>query len=339
MKSLELTKEEKEILHAHKKSSPFVLVRDKISCLLMLSEGIKVDSIANVLDRSTKTIYGWITDYENRNLSSLFTGHAGNQNAAKLTKKQKEEIAQVLKQPPSEYGLPKEFWDVPQLKEYTQAIFGVEYESRQSYHFLLEYGKLSFKYPDKISPRRDEQQIANQFEKIRNELEGLPKSYVVYAADETRLQYETEKRRAWLPKGKRTLVKTERSKEHQNYLGFLNQENGKLKMYRIERGNQECTIEVLEKLLQAHPNKKVCVVWDNARWHKGKKIREKLKKGRTLEGLHLINFPPYAPETNPIEHVWQWGKSQISNRDVGNFEKLRSDFEGNLKSRKFEYKI
>jgi uncharacterized protein YigA (DUF484 family) len=49
----------------------------------------------------------------------------------------------------------------------------------------------------------------------------------VFAADETRLEKQSETRRAWLKRGERTVVKTERSKEHQNYLGFLNQKTGK----------------------------------------------------------------------------------------------------------------
>jgi transposase len=304
-----------------------------------MSESVKIEVIAMVTDRKSWTVYEWIKSFRKSRLGSLFTGHASNQNASKLTREQKKEVAEILKQPPNEYGLPKEFWDVPQLKEYTQAVFGIEYESRQSYYFLLEFGKLSFKYPDSRSPRRDEQEITRQIYKLRKEIEELPDDYIVYTADETRLQYETEKRKAWLPKGERTFVKTERSKECQNYLGFLDQKSGELKLYRIERGNQWCTIKVLEKLLEDHPQKRVCVVWDNARWHKGRILREELKKGKKLQKLHLLNFPPYAPETNPIEHVWQWGKSQISNRDTGDFGKLRSDFERCIKFRKFEYKI
>ncbi|MBU4480857.1 hypothetical protein KKH59_00915, partial [Patescibacteria group bacterium] len=34
-----------------------------------------------------------------------------------------------------------------------------------------------------------------------------------------------------------------------------------------------------------------CLIWDNARWHKSKQLREKLKKNNSLKHIHLINFP------------------------------------------------
>jgi hypothetical protein len=61
---------------------------------------------------------------------------ANNQHAAKLTRNQKLELKTTLQQPPSDQGLPKEFWDVPTIKEYVSAEFGVVYESVQSYHYL-----------------------------------------------------------------------------------------------------------------------------------------------------------------------------------------------------------
>lgn len=49
-------------------------------------------------------------------MASLFTGHKDNENASKLTREQKAEIKHVLSDKPSVYGLPKEFWNTPELK-------------------------------------------------------------------------------------------------------------------------------------------------------------------------------------------------------------------------------
>jgi transposase len=110
-------------------------------------------------------------------------------------------------------------------------------------------------------------------------------------------------------------------------------------VFEIEHGNQLETIKVLEKLLAQYPDKKVCVVWDNATWHKGKLLRSNLSKGKSLERLHLISFPPYAPEHNPIEHVWQYAKSQISNRHEYPFPEIKQDFLASITNRVFDYKI
>src|SRR5258708_15973381 len=115
---------------------------------------MKVEEIAYAVVRDARTIERWIKDFGDRRMGSIFSGMAGNDHAGKLTKEQKEEIKKVLDKKPSSYGLPKEFWDVPQLKKYVYARFGAVYETDRSYHFLLEYGNLSFKVPDKFNVRR-----------------------------------------------------------------------------------------------------------------------------------------------------------------------------------------
>jgi transposase len=272
---------------------------------------------------------------------SIFSGMERNEHASKLTREQKEEIKSVIGQPPNEQGIPKEFWDVPKLKNYVQARFGVIYESDVSYHFLLRFSGLSLKYPDKLSPRRNEKLITKRIKEIKKEIKPFLKdpNWVVLASDETRLQLEAEIRRAWLVKGKRTIVKTERSSEHQNYLGFLDQKTGECQIYSIERGNQTETIRVLKQLMKKYPGKQVCVIWDNAKWHSGAILRRELAKQKQLKDLYLIHFPPYAPDHNPIEHVWQTAKSQIANKHSVSFKQTKQQFEDSIMGRTFNYKI
>lgn len=307
----------------------------------MRKQGISVKDVAASLFREERTITRWIKDFSLRRMASMFNGMEQNEHASKLTKAQKQQIREVVGQPPDEYGIPKEFWDVPKLKKYVTAEFGVEYESETSYHFLLKFSGLSFKYPDKLSPRRNEEQIVKRIAEIKKDIAPLLKdpTWTVFCSDETRVQLEAEIRKAWLVKGKRTIIQTERSKEHQNYLGFLDQKNGECQVYEIERGKQVCIIPVLEQLVKKYPDKNVCVIWDNATCHKGKLLQAKLKKGKSLERLHLIAFPPYAPDHNPIEHVWNYGKNTIKNRSNQAFETIKKAFLDGIMQKTFSYRI
>lgn len=93
----------------------------------------------------------------------------------------------MFAKPPTEYGLPKEFWDVPQSKTYAQAEFGVVYERVPSHHFLPKFSELSFKYPAKFNIRRDEEGITTRMEEIQKEVVGCLKdpNWEVFASDET----------------------------------------------------------------------------------------------------------------------------------------------------------
>lgn len=328
MIKIQLAEEEKQTLKNYFKSTSLILIRLKSQAILMKSRGISFVDIAAVLDRDERTVRRWIKDFKYRRLGSIFTGQKDNQHAAKLTRTQKAEIRRVLLRKPSVYGLPKEFWNVPQLKTYVFARFGVVYESDRSYHFLLEFGNLSFKYPDKFNVKRDERKIADRMEVIYEEILPYMESpeWEVFCSDEVRLQLEAIRRRAWLKKGAKTVLRVERSREYQNYLGFLNQKTFRCHVFEIAWGRAKEIIKATAKFIKLYPDKKICIIWDNAACHKGYLVRKALFKGELLERVHLIALPPYAPDYNPIEHVWNTGKEKLSNNQDKLFEETKQKF-------------
>lgn len=338
---IELTQEEKDLLRQYFQTSPLKLIRLKAQAVLMRSKGLKYGDISDLLFKNERTVKRWIRDFSETRMASIFTGHQNNENASKLTREQRKEIKETLNKPPSECDIPKEFWSVPTLKEYVQAEFGIIYESERSYHFLLKFSDLSFKQPATFDIKRDEELIKKRMAEIVLETNKYlaDNQWEVLASDETRIQLEAITRRAWLKKGEKTIIKTERSNEYQNYIGFLDQKTFKCHLYELKWQNQEEIIESIEKLLRLYPDKRICIVWDNAPFHKGKLIRETLKKGNLLERVHLINFPPYAPDVNPTEHIWDKAKKGVANIQLETFEKVKKAFRGFITTRKFRYQI
>lgn len=338
---INLSTDEADLLQRYRKTSPIALIRDKSQAILLRSRGVKINDIVFSLNSSYRTVERWIKDFDQRRMASIFSGLVGNENAAKLTREQKDEIAEVLKKQPSAYGLSKGFWDVPQLKKYIYARFGQVYESDRSYHFLLEFGNLSFKYPDKFNIKRNEQKIAIRMEQIYKEI--LPfmedRNWEVFCCDETRMQLEAITRRAWLQKGKKTVIKVERSDDYQNYLGFLNQKTFRCHVFEIAWGRAEEIIRATGEFIKLYPNKRICIIWDNATCHKGILFRQALATGGLLERVHLINLPPYAPDVNPIEHVWETTKDALSNDQSCNFEITKQKFMQQVNGQIFYYQI
>lgn len=339
--NFELTNDEKPILKEYFKTSPIPLIRNKAQAVIMFASGLEFDQISQFLFKTSRTISRWIGDFRDRRLASLFCGYVDNENAKKLTKAQKIEIKAVLKEAPTEQGLSKDFWDVPQLKSYVQAKFGVVFESERSYHFLLKFSDLSFKQPDTFSIRRNDDLIKARMIEIREEIKPYLQDpeWEVFAADETRMVLEALTRKAWLKRGERTIIKVKQSNEYQSYFGALNQKSFKCHAYELDWQNQAEIVKALERLLADYPGKKLCLVWDNAAFHKGKVIREALKKDNLLEKVHLINLPPYAPDFNPIEHVWNTIKSSLSNKQFDSFEITKKMFMDEINKRTFNYKL
>lgn len=342
MRDITLSEEEHDLLKRYSRKCYLEAMRLKSLALLMKEKGIKVYDIADIVSREEHAVTRWVREWEESRMGSIFTGHEGNNNAGKLTAEQREEIKRVLSSPPSEEGLPKEFWDVPALKEYVKAEFGVVYESDRSYHFLLKFSNLSFKYADEFDRRRGEEgEITSRVEEIREEIKPFIDNpdWEVFASDEVRIELEAITRRAWLKRGERTIIKVNREREYQSYIGMLNQRTFGCHLYEMTWQNQEEVIEALKKLKGDYPDKRICIVWDNAKFHKGKKIREELSKGGALGNFHLINFPPYAPDKNPIEHVWNNAKSAIANIQRDTFEDTKVAFVGHIRGKNFMYRI
>ena len=341
MTKTNIADEEKLVLRAYAKTSPLVLVRLKAQAVLMASKGMTPLDIGDIAERSKRTVELWLRDWNQRRLASIFTGHSDNDNAALLTREQKEEIRQALQSPPSDFGLPKEFWDVPQLKQYVEASFGVVYDNDRSYHFLLQFSNLSFKYPDTLDRRRDDTFIAERLAVIRKEIKPLFQDDrgEIFTVDEVRIQQEAITRRAWLQKGERTVLKVNRDKEAQSYIGFLNQKTFGCELFELAWQNQQTVLVALEQFLTGHPDKLVCIIWDNAPFHRGKEIRTALAKRKTLERVHLIALPPYAPDTNPIEHVWNTAKQTVSNIQHATFPDTKQAFRDFVAERLFQYAI
>jgi transposase len=337
-----LSKDEEYLLHQHFSKSPITSIRLKSQCVLMRNREMRYKDISYFLTRKERTLKLWVSNYSKFGISSIFSKKIDNENASKLTNAQKLEVSKTLQQPPSECGLPREFWDVPTLKNYVKAEFGIKYESKQSYHCLLKFSSLSFKYPDKFDIKRDEEQIEKRIAEIHKELKPYwsNKEYLIFASDETRVQLETLTRRAWLKKGKKTVIKVSRKKEAQNYIGFLNLKSGRNYTFRLKWQNQEEIIRSIKRLLaiKEHKSRRIIIIWDNAPFHKGKLIKEQLTKGKALHNIHLINLPPYAPDKNPVEQVWNVAKNRISNTQYKDFNTTKEKFEFYSRSY-YNYKI
>lgn len=329
------------LLKTYTKQGASPLMRDRAHALVLLNKGYTQQQIKDILERNRSTIRKWITSWNKERMSSIFPRYAHNQNASKLTRIQKQEIQETLAVPPEQGGLSVDFFKLPTFKKYIETQFGVIYESDQSYYYLLKHSGYSWKLPSPFDRRRDDVYVKKRMKEISKEIKPYLKNnnWIVLTADETRLNHEEEVRRAWMKRGEKTVIKLERNKTGQSYFGALNQNTGKHHLIPLDWQNTDNMIMALERIQALYPNKHICLLWDNAGWHKSKGLREKLKTGESLEKFHLINFPPYAPDENPEEHVWKYGKEEIANKHVDTFDELKRHFEKIVTNRIFNYAV
>jgi transposase len=54
----------------------------------------------------------------------------------------------------------------------------------------------------------------------------------------------------------------------------------------------------LAEVSKRHPDKYILMFLDQAGWHKAKDLE-------TPSNIRLVSIPPYSPELNPTEHIWE----------------------------------
>jgi len=69
--------------------------------------------------------------------------------------------------------------------------------------------------------------------------------------------------------------------------------------------NKEFFVKYLEDFSKENPKELKILIVDNASFHSTKDVQ-------LPENIILINIPPYCPELNPAEKIWQWMKDKIA---------------------------
>lgn len=69
--------------------------------------------------------------------------------------------------------------------------------------------------------------------------------------------------------------------------------------------NTEMMNLYLKELAAAYPRHKILIIWDQAGWHGARGL--KLPRNIRCEPL-----PPYSPELNPTERLWQWLRRNVT---------------------------
>ena len=103
-------------------------------------------------------------------------------------------------------------------------------------------------------------------------------------------------------------------------------------LFRLYRGSikREQLVELL-KALKDHLKQPLLIIWDGARTHHSRIVRDYWD---TLdEPIRLAFLPPYAPEPDPVEYLWAWLKRHaLANDCPDNLAQLKAAARNNLKS-------
>jgi transposase len=324
-------KAEIEDAKAVKRSQAILLVNDNAnSATIKLMTGLKRPVAVKLRKKYIK--YG---------LDALKTKKKTKKFKVLLTRNKKEALVKILNtKKPSDYGYKdQEIWTTLILGDLIKEQWGVEYKSRTSLYLIFKLAKFTFRKPEKQSEKRNQVAIdawKKEYGPII-EKECARTDTVVLCGDEAAISSETRLQRAWLPKDGPAIIQDTSKRKLAHLYGFLQIGNGVAHAFKTEKQTGEITVRVLKKLAAIYKNKRVVIFWDNASWHKSEEIREYLK---TTKQFQLYNFPPYAPDLNPQEHVWkELREKKINNKLITNLDVILKEAIDYIDNTIFNYKF
>ena len=260
---------------------------------------------------------------------------------ALLTKNQRNEVIKILTtSSPRIFGYDSDYWAPYMLATIIKEQYNVQYKSKTSIHLFFKEAKFTYHKPDKQYKNRNQQVIVDWRKNNKSIIEEAlnDEKNVVLVEDEMMLSTQTTTQAIWLPAGEYPKIDVSSKREIRCIYGFLNVKTGKEHAFKTLRANSEESCKVLEKIGNIYKDKKIFLIWDNASWHKSEEVKNFLRT--TKHSFYLINFPPYAPELNPQEHVWKTGRSQVThNNFIADIDKASNQFLHYLNNTIFDYKF
>ena len=236
-----------------------------------------------------------------------------------LNSEQLEKLKQQIEQTPPDGGI----WTGTKVARWIEQETGRKKVGNQRGWVYLKKCRYSWQTPRQAHKKADklEQEIFKyNFPSLVKKIEEEdPEAEVdVWFFDEHRVGLKPILRKVWAKIGTRPIAIVQHRYEWLYVYGFVSPKTGDTLWYLIPRVNTKWLNIVYENFARdagVSEKKKVLLVEDNAGWHKS-------KKATIPEGITIEFLPPYSPELQPAERLWQLVDEPLVNQHFATIDDI-----------------
>jgi transposase len=256
-------------------------------------------------------IYKWLKIYDNQGYAGLKSTKSKGP-SPKMTVKQKQQLYNYLQKNPLQLKFDYALWTIEMIVELIQMKFDVQYSSVQVGRILKEIGFSQQKPLERAyqqDPEKVDKWLKTAYPLIKKEAKKEKRE--IYFSDEAGFHATAQYGSTWAPKGQTPILKTTGQRQKVNCISAINNQ-GKLRfMLYDEKFTAAVFIRFLKQLMHKQKGN-ITIIVDGHRTHFTKAVKEYIifQKGK----LKLYQLPPYSPELNPDELVWNNTKQKVAKR-------------------------
>ena len=144
--------------------------------------------------------------------------------------------------------------------------------------------------------------------------------------DEARFGRISDTRRCWCPRPIRPLSLAMVTQEYTYAYAAVSVTDGALDTLIMPHVNSVCMQIFLDEISSRHSEERIVMILDGAGWHKSSALK-------VPKNMRLVSLPPYSPELNPVEHLWdELREKAFGNLVFDSLDALEDHLEASLRT-------
>jgi transposase len=273
----------------------------RIRAVEAVQNGMSVSQTATAFAVDRTTLHRWLARYRK-------DGDAGLQRRPvsgrprKLQGIDSKRIKRIVLAPATEFGFETDLWTVGRLHAVLVDRLNVDVSEDTVWRRLREAG-LTWQTPERQYFEADEETRRRWQEetipKIRETLEKT--GGILYCEDEASVCLTPLLGKTWSERGRPRKVAVTGARASIAAMSALSPKGRLVFRLHEKRITSVEVIDFLKQLLRQHPGRHVVVVMDQAKPHTSKVTKAFIA---SRPRLHVFYLPPYSPDWNPDEKVW-----------------------------------
>lgn len=285
-------------MYEAKYSTYNIRVRAVRACL----GGMPVADVASAYQTHRSTVHRWVSRYEKENGEKGLMRKPVSGRPRKLVGLDEIGLSAIVLRPASEFGFETDFWTCGRLLQVLRKEYEIEISKWTIWRRLREAG-LTYQKPERKYFEVDEAKRQKWIDEELPRILETVKKYraILYFEDESNISMTAFLGKTWAPRGKTPVQQVTGKRGSISAMSAISKRGDLIFTLLEKRIASDEIIHFLKQILQHHNRRHVVVVMDQARPHTSKKTTAFIESQKRL---HVFYLPPYSPDWNPDEKVW-----------------------------------
>jgi transposase len=272
--------------------------------VLNVLAGRSARDAADALQVHSTTVYRVLSRFRAYGEAGLCDGRADN-GSEKLGEHYLRRLDEVVRAIPQEYGWRRPTWTRELLVETLVRLTGVRIHPATMSRALAQIKARRGRPRPTVGCPWPKAAKARRLNRIQKVLVGLPRRERAFYEDEVDVHLNPKVGLDWMGAGQQKEVLTPGKNEKRYLAGALDVRTGLVVWVEGVRKTSYLFLDLLDKLIAQYPEaRRVHLILDNYRIHSSAVVQAALH-GYLAGKVELHFLPPYCPEHNRIERVWQ----------------------------------